>query len=32
MGMNFKEKLPIPMEVKAQYPISQKVAEIKAAL
>nr|WP_302597263.1 3-deoxy-7-phosphoheptulonate synthase [uncultured Cellulosilyticum sp.] len=31
MGMNFKEKLPIPMEVKAQYPISQKVAEIKAA-
>lgn len=29
--MNFKEKLPIPMEVKAQYPISQKVAEIKAA-
>ena len=30
MGMNFKEKLPIPMEVKAQYPVSQKVAEIKA--
>lgn len=29
MGMNFKEKLPIPMEVKAQYPISDKVAEIK---
>lgn len=31
MGMNFKEKLPIPMEVKKQYPISQKVKEIKAA-
>ena len=31
MGMNFKEKLPIPMEVKAQYPVSKKVAEIKAA-
>lgn len=31
MGMNFKEKLPIPMEVKKQYPVSQKVAEIKAA-
>ena len=30
MGMNFKEKLPIPMEVKEQYPISKKVAEIKA--
>ena len=29
MGMNFKEKLPIPMEVKAQYPVSQKIAEIK---
>ena len=30
MGMNFKEKLPIPMEVKEQYPISKRVAEIKA--
>ncbi len=30
MGMNFKEKLPIPMEVKKQYPVSQKVKEIKA--
>ena len=30
MGMNFKEKLPIPKEIKEQYPISQKVAEIKA--
>ncbi len=29
MGMNFKEKLPIPKEIKEQYPISQKVAEIK---
>ena len=31
MGMNFKEKLPIPMEVKKQYPVSQKVVDIKAA-
>ena len=30
MGMNFKEKLPIPKEIKEQYPISQKVADIKA--
>lgn len=27
--MHFKEKLPIPMEVKAQYPISKDVKEIK---
>ncbi|WP_054738892.1 3-deoxy-7-phosphoheptulonate synthase [Cellulosilyticum ruminicola] len=30
MGMNFKEKLPIPMEVKKQYPVSEKVKAIKA--
>ncbi len=30
MGMNFNEKLPIPKEIKEQYPISQKVADIKA--
>ncbi len=29
MGMNFKEKLPIPMEVKQQYPLSAQVQEIK---
>lgn len=27
--MHFKEKLPIPMEVKAQYPISKDVKDIK---
>ncbi len=30
MAMNFKEKLPIPKEVKEQYPISDKVAAIKS--
>ncbi len=28
MGMNFERKLPIPLEVKTQYPISDKLAEI----
>ena len=30
MAMNFKEKLPIPKEVKEKYPISDKVASIKS--
>lgn len=30
MGMHFKEKLPIPMEIKARYPISEDVKRIKA--
>lgn len=29
-NMNFKRKLPIPKEIKAQYPLSQELAEIKA--
>ena len=29
-NMNFKRKLPIPKEIKAQYPLSQQLAEIKA--
>ena len=28
--MNFKRKLPIPKDIKAQYPLSQELAEIKA--
>lgn len=28
MSMNFERKLPIPVEVKAQYPVSDKLAEI----
>lgn len=30
MAMNFKEKLPIPKEVKEQYPISERIAAIKS--
>lgn len=30
MGMNFNRKLPIPKEIKELYPITEKVAEIKA--
>ena len=30
MSMNFKKKLPIPMEVKSIYPVSEKAAAIKA--
>ena len=31
MNMNFKRKLPIPMEIKEMYPLSDKSAQIKAA-
>ena len=30
MNMNFKRKLPIPMEIKEMYPLSEKNASIKA--
>lgn len=30
MGMNFNRKLPIPKEIKELYPVTEKVAEIKA--
>lgn len=30
MNMNFKRKLPIPKEVKAQYPVTEELAQIKA--
>ena len=29
-NMNFKRKLPIPKDIKAQYPVTEKLAEIKA--
>ncbi len=29
MGMDFKRKLPIPMDVKAQYPVSEEAAKRK---
>ena len=29
MNMQFLGKLPIPMEIKAQYPLTQEAAEIK---
>ena len=32
MNMNFIRKLPIPQEVKRQYPITPALAEIKAKL
>ena len=31
MNMNFKRKLPIPMEIKEMYPLSETSAKIKAA-
>ncbi|MBR4292812.1 MAG: 3-deoxy-7-phosphoheptulonate synthase, partial [Clostridia bacterium] len=31
MAMNFHRKLPIPQEVKKEYPVSDRMAEIKAA-
>lgn len=31
MNMNFKRKLPIPMEIKEKYPITEKMSEVKAA-
>ena len=30
MNMDFKRKLPIPMEIKAQYPFTPELAAIKA--
>ena len=30
MNCNFKRKLPIPKEIKAQYPVSLELAEVKA--
>ncbi|MBQ1995728.1 MAG: 3-deoxy-7-phosphoheptulonate synthase [Clostridia bacterium] len=30
MNMNFKRKLPIPMEIKEQYPITYKLEQMKA--
>ncbi len=30
MSMDFKRKLPIPKEIKEQYPVTEKLAEIKA--
>ena len=29
MNMNFKRKLPIPMDIKAQYPLTPELAEMK---
>ena len=31
MSMNFHRKLPIPQEVKKEYPLSDRMAEVKAA-
>lgn len=31
MNMNFKRKLPIPVDIKAQYPLTKKMEEVKAA-
>ena len=30
-NMNFKRKLPVPMEIKQQYPLTQELAAVKAA-
>ena len=30
MNMNFKRKLPIPMEIKAQYPVTPELEALKA--
>lgn len=30
MNLDFKRKLPIPMEIKKQYPLSQEMKEVKA--
>ena len=30
MNMNFKRKLPVPLEVKTQFPLTEKMAQIKA--
>ena len=29
MNMDFKRKLPIPMEIKAQYPVTEELAKVK---
>ena len=29
MNMNFKRKLPIPMDIKAEYPLTKELEEIK---
>ena len=29
MNMEFKRKLPIPMDIKAQFPVTEKMAEVK---
>ncbi|MBP1591915.1 MAG: 3-deoxy-7-phosphoheptulonate synthase, partial [Oscillospiraceae bacterium] len=29
MGMNFSRKLPIPKEIKEQFPIDQKIVSVK---
>lgn len=31
MGMDFKRKLPVPKDIKAMYPVSDKMAETKVA-
>ncbi len=31
MNMNFLRKLPIPVDIKAQYPVSEEMARVKAA-
>ena len=31
MKMNFHRKLPIPQEVKAEYPLTKRMIEVKAA-
>ena len=30
MNMNFKRKLPIPLEVKTQFPLTEAMAKVKA--
>ena len=31
MQMNFHRKLPIPQEVKKEFPLTERMAEVKAA-
>ena len=31
MNMDFKRKLPIPKDVKAEFPLDEKMAQVKAA-
>ena len=30
MAMNFHHKLPIPQDIKAQYPVTEEMAQAKA--